>query len=88
MKKGRPYLGPRLGRPDTIRWNRLGPVSIAEDPAEHPIARTDDTVPNARDYAARADVFDYIERFYNPRRRHSTLGYISPVDFEAKMRLA
>ncbi|QKD19630.1 transposase [Mesorhizobium sp. NZP2077] len=23
---------------------------------------------------ARADVFDYIERFYNPRRRHSTLG--------------
>ena len=30
----------------------------------------------------RADVFDYIERFYNPRRRHSTLGYISPVQFE------
>jgi putative transposase len=29
---------------------------------------------------ARADVFDYIERFYNPRRRHSTLGYLSPVD--------
>ncbi len=26
---------------------------------------------------ARADVFDYIERFYNPRRRHSTLGYKS-----------
>ena len=23
---------------------------------------------------ARADVFDYIERFYNPRRRHSTIG--------------
>jgi Integrase core domain len=38
--------------------------------------------------AARADVFDYIERFYNLRRRHSTLGYISPVDYEAKMRLA
>ena len=32
--------------------------------------------------AARADVFDYIERFYNPRRRHSTLGYISPEQFE------
>lgn len=31
---------------------------------------------------ARADVFDYIERFYNPRRRHSTLGYLSPVKFE------
>jgi len=31
---------------------------------------------------ARADVFDYIERFYNPTRRHSTLGYVSPIDFE------
>jgi len=31
---------------------------------------------------ARADVFDYIERFYNPRRRHSTLGYVSPDEFE------
>lgn len=31
---------------------------------------------------ARADVFDYIERFYNPQRRHSTLGYISPAAYE------
>ena len=31
---------------------------------------------------ARSDVFDYIERFYNPARRHSTLGYVSPVEFE------
>ena len=31
---------------------------------------------------ARADVFDFIERFYNPIRRHSTLGNISPVAFE------
>jgi transposase InsO family protein len=31
-------------------------------------------------------VFDYIERFYNPTRRHSTLGYISPIKFE-KLRL-
>lgn len=34
------------------------------------------------------DVFDYIERFYNPRRRHSTLGYLSPVEYEEKARLA
>jgi putative transposase len=32
--------------------------------------------------AARADVFDYIERWYNPIRRHSTLGNISPMKFE------
>ena len=31
---------------------------------------------------ARADVFDYIERFYNPTRRHSTIGYVSPIQFE------
>jgi putative transposase len=37
---------------------------------------------------ARADVFDYIECFYNPKRRHSTLGYISPVEFERKAGLA
>jgi putative transposase len=32
--------------------------------------------------AARMGVFDYIEGFYNPRRRHSALGYASPRDFE------
>ena len=31
---------------------------------------------------AKSDVFDYIERFYNPTRRHSTIGYVSPVQFE------
>ena len=33
---------------------------------------------------ARADVFDYIERFYNTKRRHSTIGYLSPMEFEMK----
>ena len=37
---------------------------------------------------AKADVFDYIERFYNPRRRHSTLGYLSPIDFEKQSEVA
>ncbi len=31
---------------------------------------------------ARIAIFDYIERFYNPSRRHSSLGYLSPIEFE------
>jgi len=45
--------------------------------------RTARKVYRSRD-AARADVFDYIERFHNPRRRHSKLGYLSPMEFEAR----
>ena len=37
---------------------------------------------------AKADVFDYIECFYNPTRRHSTLGYLSPIDFELEAGVA
>jgi transposase InsO family protein len=33
---------------------------------------------------AKMAVFDYIEVFYNQRRRHSTLGQISPAAFEAR----
>lgn len=35
---------------------------------------------------ARADLFSYIEVFYNAQRKHSTLGYLSPVSFEEKHR--
>lgn len=37
---------------------------------------------------AKADVCSYIERFYNPKRRHSTLGYVSPMEFENRLGLA
>ena len=37
---------------------------------------------------ARADIFDYIERFYNPKRRHSRIGYMSPMEFESQVGLA
>lgn len=46
--------------------------------------RTARKVYRTRD-AARADVFDYVERFYNPQRRHSKLGYLSSVAFEARI---
>ncbi len=32
--------------------------------------------------AAEIDISDYIESLYNPRRRHSHIGVISPDDFE------
>jgi putative transposase len=41
----------------------------------------DAAVPISRRAAERI-VFDYIETFYNPKRRHSSLGYLSPVAFE------
>jgi putative transposase len=37
---------------------------------------------------AKAEVFDDIERFYNPTRRHSTLWYLSPIDFERQAKVA
>lgn len=33
---------------------------------------------------AKMELFDYIEVFYNQRRRHSTLGHISPAEFERR----
>jgi transposase InsO family protein len=34
---------------------------------------------------ARLAIFEYIEVFYNRIRRHSSLGYLSPADYEALM---
>jgi len=31
---------------------------------------------------ARQDVFDYIEMFYNPKRKHGNNGMLSPIEFE------
>jgi transposase InsO family protein len=37
---------------------------------------------------ARTAVFEYIETWYNPKRRHSTLGYLSPSTYEAQLQVA
>ena len=34
----------------------------------------------------RRDVFEYIEMFYNPKRKHTNNGMLSPVDFEERQR--
>ena len=36
--------------------------------------------------AARAAIFSWIEGWYNPHRRHSSLGYVSPREFERRLR--
>jgi len=36
---------------------------------------------------ARQSIFEYIEVFYNRNRRHSSLGYLSPLEFENRMAL-
>ncbi|MEK6631968.1 MAG: IS3 family transposase [Nitrospirota bacterium] len=45
-----------------------------------------------RQYATRSvatqDIFEYIEVFYNRKRRHSTLGYQSPAEYEARCAVA
>ena len=33
---------------------------------------------------ARIAIFEFVEGFYNPRRRHSSLGYLSPIDYERR----
>jgi len=34
---------------------------------------------------ARSAVFSFIEGFYNPRRRHSSIGYLSPIEYERRL---
>jgi transposase InsO family protein len=46
----------------------------------------DEAIPASRHHTELA-VFDYIETFYNPERRHSSIGQISPVAFENQQKL-
>lgn len=65
-------------------WDNAAMESFFSSPKTERLARK---VYRTRD-DAKAVVFDYIERFYNPKRRHSTIGYLSPVEFENATMLA
>ena len=77
-------------RPTTIAW---GAGNVWDNAAMESFFSSLKTERTARKLyrtrdEAKADVFDYIERFYNPKRRHSTIGYLSPMEFESNVGLA
>ena len=55
-------------------------ATIKAELVEHEVYATHD--------AAVASIAEYIERFYNPQRRHSHLGQVSPIEFELKAKVA
>ena len=67
-----------LGRPGTC-WDNAVPESFFATLKVELVYRH--VWPTKRE--ARTAIFEFIEGFYNRRRRHSTLGYLSPIDFEA-----
>ena len=82
---------PQASRHPTCSMSRAGNVwdnsameslvwSLKTERTARKVCRTRDN--------ARADRFDHIERFHNPRRRHSKMRYLSPMAFEARTRLA
>jgi transposase InsO family protein len=85
-----PLLAPRLasdeeasgtGRADAgmVGRCRFQPVAI------RPRALSFSTVVYRQTRAELASaIFEYIEAFYNPRRRHSSIGNLSPIEFETR----
>ena len=66
----------------------MGSVGDAYDNAmaESLFATLEREVLNRRRFSSQAEakmaIFEWIERWYNPHRRHSSLGYRSPVNYE------
>ena len=71
----------------------MGQVGLAYDNslAESFFATLKKEKTNRRSWPERQElktqVFEYIESFYNRRRRHSYLGYLAPAEFEGEARL-
>ena len=69
----------------------MGSVGDAYDNAmaESFFATLEREVINRRTFRSQAEarmaIFTWLEGWYNPRRRHSSLGYLSPINYERKM---
>ena len=70
------------GRPSMSRKGNCYDNAVAESFFHSLKTELMDEFPFDTRSQARAKVFDYIEVFFNRRRRHSTLGYVSPAEFE------
>jgi putative transposase len=57
--------------------------------AESFFATLEREVINRRSFRSQAEarmaIFTWLEGWYNPRRRHSSLGYLSPINYERRM---
>ena len=58
-------------------WPEISNVSAQPELVHHVVFLTRD--------AARKAIFEFIEIYYNRHRRHSSLGYLSPIDYEYAM---
>ena len=69
----------------TSRWARSATPGTTPSPrASSPASRKSSSAASGSQTReqARLRIFWYIECFYNPRRRHSSLGMLSPIDYE------
>lgn len=76
------HLRQSVGRPGTCWDNAVAESFFATLKTELLHRQTWNTRQQAR-----TAIFDYIEVFYNRQRRHSTLGYLAPAEFEARYHL-
>jgi putative transposase len=73
-------LMPSMGRVGSALDNAMAESFVSTLKAEMPVRRFGSRA------EARASAFEYIEAFYNRVRRHSSLGYLSPADYEEATR--
>src|SRR5205085_12225377 len=73
------HLRQSVGRPGTCWDNAVAESFFATLKAELLHRRR---WPTRRQ--ARTAIFEYVEAFYSRQRRHSTLGYLSPTEFESR----